>query len=269
MRPILFSLGGVDVNSYGVSKGLAVLVAGWLLARELRRVGRDPGLAGPVAIAGALGGFAGAKLYYLAEHAGSLNVHDFGGTGFTWYGGLIGGAVAVLIVARRNGLPIRLLAGLASAPLAFGYGIGRLGCLLAGDGTYGKPSDLPWAMSFPHGTVPTTQRVEPTPLYEAIAALLIGALLWRLRTRVRPAVLFAIFAILQGLARFLVEFARINPAVAAGLSQPQLWSLALMAIGGVIAYRSVRALATTDDFHDTASLDADAVLEMPSSARPS
>ena len=133
------------------------------------------------------------------------------------------------------------MSGLASAPLAVAYGIGRLGCLLAGDGTYGTPSNLPWAMSFPHGLVPTDQRVHPTPLYEAISAFVLAALLWRLRTRVRPQVLFAIFAVWQGVSRFLVEFIRLNQRVLFGLSQPQLWSVLLVAIGLIILYRSTIA----------------------------
>ena len=237
MRPVLFNLGGFDVQSYGVSKALAALVAGWLIYRELARRGRDPELAYSLTLWGVVAGFAGAKLFYLAEHAGSLNVHDLGGTGFTWYGGLIGGAAAVLIVARRHGLPARLLAGIVSAPLAFAYGIGRLGCLLAGDGTYGKPSDLPWAMSFPHGVVPTEQRVQPTPLYEALMAFALGAGLWRLRDRISPTAQFATFVVTMGIARFLVEFARVNPTLAVGLSQPQLWSLALAGLGIALILR--------------------------------
>ena len=240
MQPILFSLGGLDITSYGVSKALAVLAAGVLLARELRRVRLDPELAWPLAIAGAVGGFAGAKLYYLAEHAGSLTMHDLGGMGFTWFGGLIGGALAVLFVARREGLPLGLLAGISAAPLAVAYGIGRLGCLLAGDGTYGIASDLPWAMSFPEGTMPTTEEVHPTPLYEALGAFAVAALLWRLRTRVRPPVLLALFAGLQGASRFLVEFIRLNDEVVLGLSQPQLWSLVLVAACAVVAWLTLR-----------------------------
>lgn len=219
-----------------------MFVAGWLLARELRRIGRDPDLAWPLAVGGGVGGFAGAKLYYLIEQgvAGTLTAHDLGGMGFTWFGGLMGGALAVLVIARRHQISAGLIAGLAAAPLAVGYGIGRLGCLLAGDGTYGIPSSLPWAMSFPDGTVPTTQMVHPTPLYEALVAFAVGALIWRLRTRLRPAVLFAMFAVLEGAARFLVEFIRLNDSVVAGLSQPHLWSLALVAVGLAVAYRTAR-----------------------------
>lgn len=237
MRPVLFDLAGLEVQSYGVSKALAALVAGWLIYRELGRRGRDPELAYSLTLWGVVAGFAGAKLLYLAENAGSLMAHDFGGSGFTWYGGLIGGAVAMLVIAHRHGLPARLLAGIVSAPLAFAYGTGRLGCLLAGDGTYGKPSDLPWAMSFPHGVVPTDQRVQPTPLYEALVAFALGAVLWRVRDRISPTAQFATFVVVMGVMRFLVEFARINPTLAAGLSQPQLWSLALAVLGVALVLR--------------------------------
>lgn len=241
MKPVLFELGGLHFSSYGVSKALAAVVAGWLIAKELRRVGRDPELAYSLVIGGVVAGFIGAKVNYLIETAASTGMvmtMDLGGTGFTWYGGLIAGAAAVLLIARHHGISARLIAGITAAPLAFAYAIGRIGCLLAGDGTYGKPSDLPWAMSFPHGTVPTTQTVQPTPLYEAIFAAALGALLWRLRTRMAPGRLFALFAIGMGLMRFLVEFLRLNTPVLLGLTEAQLWSLGLVAFGVAIAYRA-------------------------------
>lgn len=241
MRPVLFQIGGLHVTSYGVSKALAALVAGWLLARELRRQRLDPELAYPLTLAAVAGGFAGAKLNFLTENATTLTVHDLGGTGFTWYGGLIGGTLAVLLVARRARIAPGLMAGMAVIPLSVGYAIGRLGCQLAGDGTYGKPSHLPWAMSFPHGEVPTLARVHPTALYEAIGALLLAGVLWRVRDRVPPAVLFGLWAILAGVLRFLVEFLRLNPAALAGLTEAQFASLALATFGAtVIALRRRR-----------------------------
>jgi phosphatidylglycerol:prolipoprotein diacylglycerol transferase len=240
LKPILFDLGGVEFQSYGLSKALAAIAAWFLLSRELRRRGLDSQLAYSLVLAGVVGGFAGAKLYFLAEHAGSLTAHDLGGMGFTWFGGLIGGAAAVAWVARRHEVALAVVAGMTPIPLAVAYGIGRLGCLLAGDGTYGVPSDLPWAMSFPDGTVPTTERVHPTPLYEALAAFAVAALIWRLRPRLNPTMLFGIFAVLMGVSRFLVEFIRLNDETALGLSQPQIWSLVLVAIGCVVAYRAGR-----------------------------
>lgn len=238
MRPILLDLGGLELTSYGLSKVLAAIAAGLLLARELRRRGLKPDLACPLTLAGLVAGFVGAKLYYLGEHAGSLGASDLGGMGFTWFGGVIGGTAAVAWVARRVELSLRVVAGMAPIPLAVAYGIGRLGCLLAGDGTYGVPSDLPWAMSFPEGTVPTTDRVHPTPLYETIAAFAVAGVLWRLRGRYAPLTLFGVFAVLMGVSRFLVELIRLNDEVVLGLSQPQLWSLVLVGIGVVVAYRA-------------------------------
>src|SRR5204863_269822 len=161
------------------------------------------------------------------EVVGSL----FSGAGLVWYGGAIGGAIAVLLWAwRRNWLTLQLL-DVASVPLAAGYAIGRIGCQLAGDGDYGKAWDGPWAMAYPHGTVPTTVPVHPTPVYETIVMGLVTVLLWRWRHRFRPGTLFALWALLAGVERFLVEFIRRNEAVVAGLTQPQLISIAMI-VGG-------------------------------------
>ena len=241
MRPVLLDLGGLELTSYGVSKALAALAAGLLLSRELQRFGRDPELAWPMTIAGFLAGFAGAKGYYLVEQLPNVSWHDLGGMGFTWFGGLVGGGLAVLWVARRHAIPVAQVAGMAVVPLVVAYGIGRLGCLLGGDGTYGAPSNLPWAMSFPHGEVPTTEKVHPAPLYEALAAFATAWLLWRIRSRVSPPMLFAMFAVLQGVARFLVELVRLNDHVLAGLTGAQLWSLGLVMVGLVVAAREARA----------------------------
>ena len=71
--------------------------------------------------------------------------------------------------ARRLGM-----LDLASPAASVGYGVGRIGCLISGDGDYGMPTSLPWGMSFPNGLVPTNQRVHPTPIYELVVALLIA-----------------------------------------------------------------------------------------------
>lgn len=239
MRPILFDIFGLSVNSYGVSKAAAALLAGFLLVREFRRLGWDEDHVWTLVLSTTFLGFVGAKVYYLAEHGGSLNLHHFGSSGFTWYGGFIAGVLTVLVLARRWRLPLGELTGVLVAPLAAAYGVGRLGCFLAGDGTYGRPSDLPWAMSFPNGTMPTTVPVHPTALYEAIVAFVLAAVLWRLRTVVQPMTLVAVYAIASGLSRLLIEELRINPEAWLGLTQPQLWSLALITIGLVLLALSV------------------------------
>lgn len=238
MRPVLFDLFGFPVNSYGVSEALAAIAAGFLLAREFRRLGWDPQRAWDIVMAATVLGFVGGKLYYLAEHAGNLTPHDFGSSGFTWYGGLIAGVATVAVMTRRYALPLGQFAGVAAAPLALGYGIGRIGCFLAGDGTYGKPSELPWAMAFPNGTMPTMVPVHPTALYEAALAILFAALLWSVRNRMDPWAVFGLYAVLSGVARFFIEELRINPDAWLGLTQPQLWSLLLAAIGAWLVVRN-------------------------------
>jgi phosphatidylglycerol:prolipoprotein diacylglycerol transferase len=113
-----------------------------------------------------------------------------------------------------------------------------VGCQLSGDGDYGTQSDLPWAMAYPDGTVPTTDEVHPTPVYETLAMGLAGVVLWRLRDRVAPGMLFGLYLIFAGIERFLVEFIRRNEDVVVGLTQAQLIALAMLALGaGIVATR--------------------------------
>jgi phosphatidylglycerol:prolipoprotein diacylglycerol transferase len=121
----------------------------------------------------------------------------------------------------------------AAVPLAIGYALGRVGCQLAGDGDYGVPWDGPWAMAYPNGTVPTTEEVHPTPVYETLAMGLVAVLLWRWRHRWRAGTLFGLYLILAGAERFLVEFVRRNDDVFLGLTSPQLLSIAMMAGGAL------------------------------------
>lgn len=237
MQPVLFEIFGFPINSYGVSKALAAIAAAYLLAREFRRLGWDPDRAWNIVFAATVLGFAGGKLYYLAENAQNLTPHDFGSSGFTWYGGLMAGVATAVVMGRRAKLPLGVFAGIAAAPLSLGYGIGRIGCFLSGDGTYGKPSDVPWAMAFPDGTMPTLVPVHPTALYEAAFAFALAGVLWWVRTRTTPLAVFGLYAALSGTARFLVEELRINDEVLFGLTAPQLWSLALVAIGVALLIR--------------------------------
>ena len=110
--------------------------------------------------------------------------------------------MAVLLWARyRDFLGLALL-DLCAPALAIGYAVGRIGCQLSGDGDYGVASDLPWAMAYPDGTVPTTEEVHPTPVYESLAMGLVAWVLWRLRNSFRPGILFALYLVLAGLNAF-------------------------------------------------------------------
>jgi phosphatidylglycerol---prolipoprotein diacylglyceryl transferase len=227
---------GLTLQTFGLMMGLAFVASGLIVSRFLKELGRPVDWAYEMVFAALVGGIVGARLWWVAENwsdakddvLGSL----FSGSGLVWYGGAIGGAIAVLLWAwRRNFLTLQLL-DVASPALAAGYAIGRIGCQLAGDGDYGKAWDGPWAMAYPNGTVPTTATVHPTPIYEIIAMGAFTLLLWRWRDRWRPGTLIAIYLVGSGLERFLVEFLRRNPDAAFGLTQPQLVAVVMMLAGG-------------------------------------
>src|SRR4051794_19561816 len=120
----------------------------------------------------------------------------FSGSGLVWYGGVVGGAIGAVVWARRRDWLNWGLADLACIPLALGYAIGRIGCQLSGDGDYGIHSNLPWAMAYPKGTVPTHVKVHPTPVYETLAMGIVALALWSLRDRLTNGMLFALYLVL-------------------------------------------------------------------------
>ncbi len=143
----------------------------------------------------------------------------------------------------RNGIPWLKAAEISAPALALGYGIGRNGCFLAGDATWGKVTDIPWAMAFPNAffgwvdpltgaPYPPGVRVHPTQIYELIQSLIVSSILWPLGKKGYPdGTLFWLYLILAGSMRFVVEFWRDNPVVALDLSEYQWFSLILAAFG--------------------------------------
>jgi phosphatidylglycerol:prolipoprotein diacylglycerol transferase len=228
---------GLTLKSFGIVFACGFLAAGAILARRLRELGKPPDWSYEMAFAALVGGLVGSRVYYVIQNY-SLVKHDllgslFSGSGLVWYGGLIGGAIAVLAWAKWRGILTLALLDLASVPLAMGYAIGRIGCQVSGDGDYGKVSSLPTSMSYPHGTVPTPPGVTvlPTPIYETVAMGLVAWWLWRMRDRFRPGALFACYLVLAGVERLLIEFIRRNHRVLLGLTGPQLESVALIILG--------------------------------------
>jgi phosphatidylglycerol:prolipoprotein diacylglycerol transferase len=237
--PVLFDVFGVQIQSYGVSKALAAIVGAWILGRRFHRLGWDKEVAYSLVMWATVWGFVAAKVYFLLDNWDHLDPHMFGGSGFVWYGGLIGGTLAVAVISRRHKLPLASVAGSMAMPLSVAYGIGRIGCFLAGDGTYGKPTDLPWGMAFPNGAVPINVPVHPAQLYEAAAAFLIAGALWLLQDRLSPASVFGSYLVLSGIARLLVEFVRVNNPVLLGLTEAQLLGVtsAAVGVGLILRYR--------------------------------
>ena len=175
---------GLSLKTFGIFFALNFVAWGLLLARRLREIGRPVDWAYEIVFWALIGGLVGARGYYLLQNHKSLGLGDvFGGSGLIWYGGLLGGVVSVLLWARRRQFLSLALFDMAGPGLALGYAIGRIGCQVSGDGDYGKAWDGPWAMSYPKGTVPTTQTVHPTPIYETVAMGLVAWALWRARNQ--------------------------------------------------------------------------------------
>jgi phosphatidylglycerol---prolipoprotein diacylglyceryl transferase len=229
-------LGPLTLQTFGICFALGFLAAGAVIARRLEEIGRPPDWAYEMAFAALVGGLVGGRIDYVLQNWDSVSDDLvgglFGGTGLVWLGGVIGGAIAVMLWARWRGFLELRMFDLCAPALAVGNAIGRVGCQLSGDGDYGRATDMPWGMAYPEGTVRTLQEVHPTPVFETLAMGLIALALWQLRDRVRPGGLFALYLVLAGAERLLVEFIRRNDDFALGLTEAQLISVA-MVLGGL------------------------------------
>jgi phosphatidylglycerol---prolipoprotein diacylglyceryl transferase len=260
MIPVLLRLGPLTIYSYGLMMALGFIAGDVVLGRDCRRRGLSPELASALVVWGAIAGVAGSRLYDFFDNWPAYRSDPwsivFSGSGFVWYGGLIAGIVSTWLVARYHKVRFLTVADMCAPALVLGQAFGRLGCQLSGDGDWGMPSTLPWAMAYPKAIVgwdPRTVltvdsrgnlvsgffegvRVHPTPVYEAILYAAIFYVLWSLRERVNvEGRILYLYLILAGGARFLVEFVRINPRVLAGLSEAQLIS-AIMIVAGAIGW---------------------------------
>lgn len=216
-------------------------------------------------------GVLGSKLFHILDYWDEF-VQDplgmfFSASGLTFYGGLIVAAVAVAVYAHRRGISVPRLADATAPGLLLAYGIGRIGCYLAGDGDWGvcstladKPAWIPgwlWSETFPNNLVGPGQTpldplvfnsairgevceianptgVYPTMLYEFAACAVLAGVLWALRKHpFKAGWLFSLYLVFAGVERFLIETIRVNPVAAFGLSQSQLISVALVVLGGI------------------------------------
>jgi phosphatidylglycerol---prolipoprotein diacylglyceryl transferase len=229
-------LGPITLQTFGICFGVAFIAVGLVIARRLDELRLPKDWAYEILFAALLGGLIGARLDYIVQNwskvSNDILGNLFSGSGLVWYGGAIGGTIAVVAWAYWRGWLGLALLDLCAVPLALGYAIGRIGCQVSGDGDYGKPSDLPWAMAYPKGTVPTHVRVHPTPVYETLTMGIVALVLWQLRDRFEAGTLFALYLLLAGVERLLVEFIRRNSDAALGLTLPQLISVVMIVAGG-------------------------------------
>lgn len=269
-------VGPLRLGTYGLMVWLAFFCAYFVLSADLRRR-KLPGDPLNIILLLVVAGLAGSKLYHLLERPSEFFADPIGlffsSYGFAWFGGFLGGLAVLLWLAHRHRVPILAFLDACSSAGALGYAIGRLGCLLSGDGDYGIATNLPWGMAFPpleagcrvhhfvcliHGSLEASYgatvglatnaivRVHPTPIYEFIVGALIAWLLWRrgaqrLRDKAPAGAVLAEYLVLTGIARFLVEFIRINPRSAFGVfTNAQVVSL-LSIVAGVALIFNLRS----------------------------
>ncbi len=235
MYPVLFTIGGLEITSFGVLVALGALAGVSLFRRELVRSGLPEG-AVDGAVVGVIAGLAGAKLLWVFEHLGEEPFASllFSRGGLSWFGGLVGGVGAALAYFVARGYSLVPTVAAATPALAVGHAIGRIGCFMVGD-DYGRPSDLPWAVAFPNGLPPTLERVHPTQLYEAAFLAVLAVLLIRWRRQAVPDhIVLGRYLVLAGIARFLIEFLRINTRVLDGLTVAHIAALLMVAAGIVV-----------------------------------
>jgi prolipoprotein diacylglyceryl transferase len=197
-------------------------------------------LTGDITLMAAIGGIAGAKIFYLFETPGNLQefIDDPFGSffgGLTIYGGIFGGAIMVFLYTKKKKIPFVHIADAVAPGLLLAYGIGRMGCQVSGDGDWGipnlspKPEWIPqwlWAQYYPHNIINEgiripgctekhcfilEQPVYPTPIYETIMALALFGLLWTVRKKIIwPGFMFAAYLTLNGIERLFIEQYRVN-----------------------------------------------------------
>jgi phosphatidylglycerol:prolipoprotein diacylglycerol transferase len=241
LLPVLFRIGSFEITSFGVMVALGALAGLWVFRRELAR-SRLPDAALDAAVFGLIGGLLGAKLLYVFEHLGEgsfLSLFlDRGG--MSWFGGFVGGLLAGFATIRAKRWPMMAVLAAATPALAVGQMLGRIGCFLVGD-DYGSPTSLPWGVAFPQGLPPTTERVHPTQIYEAIFLAVLAWVLIRWRRRgVADRVVLGRYFLLAGSFRFLLEFVRVNTRVAGPLTVAHFFALSIVLLGIVLLWPTRR-----------------------------
>jgi len=231
-------------------------------------------LAGNILIVAAIFGLLGAKIFHNLENLDDF-INDpmgslFSFSGLTFLGGLIVGTIAVLYYAKKNNIQSLFLLDAAAPALPIGYGVGRLGCQVSGDGCWGIPNlnpkpdwmsflpDWMWAYDYPHNVINAGGKmvenctgshchvldvpVFPTPFYETTIMLIVFFVLWGLRKRIQiPGVLFMIFLTFAGIERLLIEQIRVNNefnVFGLGITQAEIISsiLILLGVSGIVLF---------------------------------
>lgn len=279
MLPYLH-LGSFQIGTFGPLLWVAGMVAAWVLHRSFQRAGVSADAVIVVATA-VIAGVIGAKLWHILQdipllerelhrifepgwsHPWTVTREFFSwfSAGFAWFGGLFAGIFALMQQGRSAGTGAVRMLDLASPAAAIGYGVGRIGCLTSGDGDYGIVTKHWWGVHMrddalsPPFPNPPGLKVEPTPVYELGIGLLLGWYLWRRGAKALPTgQLTGEYLVLSGIARFLIEFIRINPRLYGFMTNAQLAALLTVVAGAaMVVLARTRAAGQTNHAPVTAA----------------
>jgi phosphatidylglycerol:prolipoprotein diacylglycerol transferase len=220
MFPELLKIGPLSIHTYGLMVALGILAGVWLGEYLFRRSGGQPGRIIDMALIVVICGLIGARILYILVNLSYYTSYPLETImlwkgGLVFYGGLLGGVLALIVYIRIHRLPFWTTLDIAAAAVTLGHGFGRLGCFSAGC-CYGRPTDLPWAVTF---TDPRSlavevlgQPVHPTQLYSFLFLMgLTGFFVWLYPRRTFSGQCAAAYLVLYGLFRFGIEFLRSDP----------------------------------------------------------
>ncbi len=238
MYPILFNYKFINIGSYGLMLGLAFYLAFLLTERELTLRGKDPELAYKLLLVIIPSAIIGAKIFHIFENMGEF-LRDpkgmiFSGAGLSVYGGFILAFLLSMILIKKSKESILEIFDITVPAMTLAYGVGRLGCHVSGDGCYGITTSSFLGTPYPNGIVPATAAVFPTPLFESFFSFMLFIFFMKMRKRELPTgFIFFLYLILNGTARFLVEFIRLNPKVMLELTQGQIIGILYVITGAL------------------------------------
>jgi len=251
MHPVLLQAGSLKIYSYGVFVAVGFMASLWVAGREIARRGGDREKFYDMGFWVVLSAIAGARLFHVLVYwrsyaANPLEILKLWNGGLVFYGGFIAAVAACLVFLRRNRIPFLPVADASAIGIPLGLAFGRIGCTMAGC-CFGKPSTLPWAVTFsdPASLAPLHVPLHPAQIYESLSGFAIFGIVYLTRDRfVTPGTRFWTMLILYGAARSFLEIFRDDPRGFLGpFSESQIVSVALIlyAVASLIAVRAKSA----------------------------
>lgn len=253
-HPVSYKVGPLQFTGFGFAMLMTFVIGQIITQREMERRGQDATVVGDMTFAAVIGGLLGAKIYYaiLMHDASSL----LSRAGFVFWGGLIGGIIAVTGVVMWKKLGVARVSDSVAVALPAAYAMGRTGCWAVGD-DYGRPWSGPLSVMFPQGAPPSTVgnmssmfgvrfpegmspdevvAVHPTQLYEVAMGTIMFFIILALRKHKHAeGWLFGVYCVFAGIERFIVEFfrAKDDRFFAGGLTAAQLIAIGFALFGAI------------------------------------